>query len=370
MFDFIRSRINTLLGISNGIKAVYVETVGACTNRCYCCPSRGGKAEQGKMSDETFKLIISKLKEINYNEELHIYGQCEPFLDKDILSKIYYAHEELPDAKIVLISNFTVLNDHIIDEILKAPIYNFSTSVYGLDFDTYKKTAGSGNFKLFFINLVKFLKKYAQINPYSFAVYIIHSEFMDHDIDFIRHFLFNIAPARLIQEGRIMSLFNTIFNKLKRTKKYFTPCNYTDLKITSDGEMVSCPCDAENLLRVGNITEDKTIYEIYNSKIAKNLRKKMLYSNSKDAYCQYCDSRRGGTLFDYLFPMFKTTKIVGSEKDQYNHKLRAQRNTAEEMQEKLVMFNQIFKDNEEDKWIEALEELRKDFYTKKQTVNI
>ena len=308
MFDYIKSRVKTLLGISDGIKAVYVETIGACTNRCFCCPSRSGKTKQTKMSEETFQLIISKLKEINYKEELHIYGQCEPFLDKDIINKIYYAHKELPDAKIVLISNFTVLNDKIINEILKAPIYNFSTSVYGLDFDTYKKTAGSNNFKLFFINLVKLLKKYAQINPYSFAIYIIHSEFMDHDIDFIRHFLFNIVPARFIQESKIIPFFNTTFNKLKRSKKYFTRCNYIDLKITSDGDMVSCPADAKNLLRVGNISEDKTIYEIYNSKTAKNLRKKMLYSNSKDAYCQYCDSRRGGTLFDYLFPIFKHTR--------------------------------------------------------------
>ena len=62
-------------------------------------------------------------------------------------------------------------------------------------------------------------------------------------------------------------------------------------------------------------------------------------------------------------------RIVNGEKDQYGHKLKAQRNTFEEMQEKLVVFNQIFKDDEQDKWLEALSNLRKEFYANKQTIN-
>lgn len=103
-----------------------------------------------------------------------------------------------------------------------------------------------------------------------------------------------------------------------------------------------------------------SLIEYYNNKTAREIRKKMIFSNDKEAYCQYCSFRRGDTLLNYLFPIVKKDKT-----DKYGHKLRRQRNNDENIKQKLVRFNEIFKDGEEDKWLDALENLRQEYYAGK-----
>lgn len=361
MFNLLKERINTLRGIStSGFTRVFIETQGSCTNKSYMCPNRSGnQSYRGKMSDETFKLIIAKLKEVDYSHELHLYTQNEPFLDKSIIEKIYYAKQQLPNAKIILISNFTVLNDDLIDKILKAPIYNFSCSVYALDAENYKEITGRNNFKNAFINQVKFLKKYGLTIPFSYANYIIHSPGAMKDIEFIKHYIFDIAPVSFAQEGKVSTIFSSMHDKLKPTNKFYSDCIYTGLRFSENGNIGICNCDKDDLLTIENIYSlTGTLKDLYNSPKARSYRKRMFSFNVKDRknYCQYCDFRRSQTLLDYLL----CKKI--NQNDKYKHKLKTQRNSNEEINKKFQKFNEIFKDGEEEKWIEILENLRKDFY--------
>lgn len=255
MFKYLKERFNVFRGVStSSFTHVFIETLGACTNKCFMCPNRSGNQQnRGKMSNETFELIIKKLKEVSFSGELHLYAQNEPFLDTKIIDKIYYANKELPDAKIILISNFTALNDKLIDEILKAPIFNFSCSLYALDRDNYQKITQKDNFKLSFINQVKFLKKYATSVPFSYANYIIHSQAAMKDMDFITNYIFDIAPISFAQEGTCVPLFNSTHEKLKQSKKYFTDCIYTRIRFSENGDISTCSCDKDCLMKIGNI---------------------------------------------------------------------------------------------------------------------
>lgn len=364
-FNYLKERINTLSGVSTrNFGDIYIETTANCTNDCFMCPRQGIK-HYGTMKKDTFELVIQKLKDINYKGQIHLYGQGEPFLDKDIIKKIYYVKENLPDNNIILISNFTVLNDSLIDEIVKAPIHNLSCSVYALTEESYKKICKRNNFKLAFINQVKFMKKYAQQVPFSFAFYIVNNDYIAQDFDFMKYYFSQIVPCSLFQISSLLSLFNSKHAQLKKSKKYFSPCIYNDMKISSDGVISSCPCDAENKLEIGHIFHDKeSLKEIYNNEKAREFRKKMLYSNEADSYCQFCAFRRGSTLFEYMLPIFKKKSVIF---DPYGHKLEKSVYSKEQIQNKLKIFNDIFKDDEEDNWINSLKILRENFYETERT---
>ncbi len=362
MLKFFKERLTKLQGKSTcGFTHVLIETIDACTNNCYMCPNYDKTPTRGVMSDETFELIISKLKEVSFSGELHLYAQNEPFIDKKIIDKIYYANQELPNSKIVLISNFTILNDDLIDKILDAPIYNFSCSLYALDKENYLEICKKDNFEKSFINQVKFLKKYALKIPYSYANYIIHTPAAMKDMDFITNYIFNIAPLSFAQEGKVAPIFSSVHDKLKQSNLYYSDCVYTRLRFSENGDMSSCPCDIKGILNIGNIYDiNVSLLDAYNSKKARELRKRMFSFDTKNRQnaCQYCAFRRSENIFEFLFGK----KI--NENDKYNHKLRTQRNSNEQIQNKLTKFNEIFKDGEEDKWLGALENLRKEFYAK------
>lgn len=362
MLNFFKERLNSLRGISTtGFTHVFVETFGACTNRCYMCPTATVKPHNGVMSDETFKLIISKLKEANFDGELHLYAQNEPFLDKKIIERIYYANKEIPKCKIIMISNFTFMNEELMDEILKAPIYNLSCSMYALDRTNYEKICRRDNFKSSFINQIKFLKKYAEKIPYSYANYIMDTPYVHEDIDFINHYIFDIAPLGFCQEGKVLPLFGSLNNDVKPSKWFYSSCIYTRLKFTANGDISSCPADCGNSIKIGNVNDNKNLKSIYNGKAARDLRKRMLYSNSKEAYCQICFFRRSQSLISYFLPFLHKT----NSNDLFNHKLRTQRNSNEQIKEKLVKFNEIFKDGEEEHWVDVINNLRTEFYSHK-----
>ena len=268
MLKNLKEKIKYLKGLPvDTFRDIYIETVATCTNNCFMCPRHDVK-HYGFMSDEMFKNIIKKLKEINYSGNVHLYGQGEPFLDKKIIDKIYYIKSELPNSNIILISNFTVLNDEFIDKILKAPIKNFSCSAYALTDETYGKITGrKNNFKNSFINQVKFLKKYGEKIPFSFAYYIMDTKTFDNDFEFMIDYFFNTVPAAFLQLDLVSTLFNSKHEKLLPTRNYFSDCIYTILKISYDGLISICPCDVENKMAVGKINEENNLKEIYFSNL-------------------------------------------------------------------------------------------------------
>lgn len=350
-------RMKTLSGISpSGFKHVYLETMGFCTNSCFMCPRQSTPSKKGRMSNALFECAIEKLKACNFSGELHLYGQGEPFLDKKILERILYAKKELPKAKIVMISNFTTLNDRIIERIVNSPIDSLSCTCYAFQPELYKTICGKDNFKSFFINLAKFLKLFAETIPFSFACYANYLPSYE-DADFLNNFLFNYVPASYIQTGHTVALFNSTHSALEPSRWYYSPCVYTDLKIDSNGVLASCPCDAGNLLKIGDLSQSESLAEIYNSERAKKLRKRMLYSTKQDAYCQKCAFRRSQSLVSYLLGR-------NSPSDTFKNKIKTKKNSHAEIKDKLRIFNSLFPSGREEEWLTTLSTIRSDFYNK------
>lgn len=91
---------------------VEIETVNRCNGVCSFCPVsvKNEQRTYAIMEESVFRNIIDQLAELNYAGRLSIFSNNEPLLDKRIIEFHKYAREKLPNARMHLYTNGTLLN--------------------------------------------------------------------------------------------------------------------------------------------------------------------------------------------------------------------------------------------------------------------
>lgn len=109
--ETINYRVEKMQGKDILFDHVEIETVNRCNGGCEFCPvsKKNDTREYKEMSRELFEHIIDQLSELNYSGKLALFSNNEPFLDEDIIDKHRYAREKLPNARIHLFTNGTLL---------------------------------------------------------------------------------------------------------------------------------------------------------------------------------------------------------------------------------------------------------------------
>lgn len=369
----INNRLKTLTGRPHELNAVFVETTRACTNRCYMCPARKREEQFGVLSDKNFKKVIDELSSYNYSKQLHLYGQSEPFADKKIFDRIDYARDKLPDANIVIISNFVNLNDKNIDRLVNSPITRLTTSIYAFDSDSYKKICGRDHFKRAIINLIKFSKKWAKDQPYNFTINLISSEFNKHDSEFIEYFL-DQFPC---DERSVPALFNLrgVLEKSK-TQMNFDPWIYSLVKVDVNGDMSCCVIDVDSKLLMGNIAND-SLMDVFHSQKAQKIRNDLFYGRGCNGvdFCDNCEFSNQNKLMYFFVPHYNTIqhKIYSllniTSPGKYGQiGYKKVKNSTQQVKEKLICFEGLF-NGDSDSWLNIILELRNEFYSSNKVRN-
>lgn len=100
---------------------VEIETINRCNGSCDFCPVSKNKdtREYKEMPQKLFENIIQQLNRINYSGRLALFSNNEPFLDKYILERHRYAREMLPNARMHLFTNGTLLTVDKFVELMK-----------------------------------------------------------------------------------------------------------------------------------------------------------------------------------------------------------------------------------------------------------
>lgn len=90
---------------------VEIETINRCNGNCSFCPvnRKNDTRKIAKMSRSLFENIIEQLANIDYKGKLALFSNNEPFLDKNIIEKHEYARKKLPNARMHLFTNGTLL---------------------------------------------------------------------------------------------------------------------------------------------------------------------------------------------------------------------------------------------------------------------
>lgn len=90
---------------------VEIETINRCNGNCSFCPvsKQNDTRSLAKMSQTLFETIIDQLADLNYIGRLALFSNNEPFLDETIIDKHAYARKKLPNARMHLFTNGTLL---------------------------------------------------------------------------------------------------------------------------------------------------------------------------------------------------------------------------------------------------------------------
>jgi len=93
-------------------KIIELETINRCNSKCQFCPVNATVPQRPKkyMSNELFHKIINELKTMNFVGQICMFSANEPFLDPNIIDRIKFAKINLPNAKMNITSNGSMLN--------------------------------------------------------------------------------------------------------------------------------------------------------------------------------------------------------------------------------------------------------------------
>ena len=90
---------------------IEIETINRCNGSCDFCPVNRNvdPREKAVMSESLFFNIVCQLEQLNYSGRFTTFSNNEPLLDERIIKFNKYAREHLPNARIHLFTNGTLL---------------------------------------------------------------------------------------------------------------------------------------------------------------------------------------------------------------------------------------------------------------------
>lgn len=119
LFEIARYRYFTdkyihTLDIEKGLplfQYIEIETLNRCNGKCTFCPVNVNQPQRpyAKMTWELFEKIIGELESYSYSGSINLFSNNEPFLDERILDWMRYTKEKLPDAKLIMFTNGSLL---------------------------------------------------------------------------------------------------------------------------------------------------------------------------------------------------------------------------------------------------------------------
>ncbi len=235
---------------------VSVETINKCNCTCSFCPVNKNIDPRPfqKMSEELFHKIIAELREVDYDGYLSLYINNEPFVDTRIEDWYRYAKEQLPNAKMLLYTNGSLMSRERFDKIApyidKMIINNYSEKL-----SLHKNIA----------DLYEYIKS--------------KKEYRDRDITIQIRYIHEILTNRVGDAP----------NKKER-KVIHWECimPYTDITIFPSGVVGLCCSDALEKTDYGNVAEEN-LWNIWGSEQFKTLRKTIGRDRNDYNFCKGCD---------------------------------------------------------------------------------
>lgn len=115
-------------------RLVELETMNKCNSTCAFCPVNRDADPRPtiRMSDDLFRKIVDDLAANDYADQVNLFSNNEPFLDKRIFDFAEYARQRLPRATLQIFTNGTALDPAKTVRILRSidilRINNYSTT--------------------------------------------------------------------------------------------------------------------------------------------------------------------------------------------------------------------------------------------------
>lgn len=234
--------------------AVEIEIASDCNRKCAYCPnSKFARPEQGRMEERLFRRILNQLSDIRFKGRISYHFYNEPLLSPDLDLFTALTREVLPDSRIELFTNGTLLGKERLTRLLDLGVHKFTVTRHaGANLSAFEKALSE---------LDKNLKERIRYKSHEDLIYT--------------------------SRGGLVPGFTTFKVQTPLKRQCFVPLSVS--VITVKGNVVPCFEDylQENVM--GNVDE-RHFGEIWTSPKYVEFREK-LKRGERDAYpvCRSCD---------------------------------------------------------------------------------
>lgn len=268
---------------------VRIETCTKCNYKCKFCPhSTTFKREKIIMSNSMFFMLLKKIKEqAPQITECTISGFGEAFLDPELINKIYSA--QLLGYNIHILTNGSLLNKKIIDQLFKTQIKDIRISLHTIFYKEYKKITGAS---LRYFNNVLMIIDYIIHHPKKLDTKLILTcdviKENDKNINYlIQRYANNVDLLEIWRPHNWGNWGN--YRKNTRDKISCGRPENGPIQIQVDGTVNMCCFDYNGELLLGDL-KIQSLQEIFSSEPIKRIKNFHSNIESKDTIlCSSCD---------------------------------------------------------------------------------
>ena len=269
----------------NKYKKIYIEITNICNLNCSFCSTT--KKEKKNMTLEEFKVILEKIKDYTNYIYLHVKG--EPLLHPQIIDFIKEADKN--HLKVNLTTNGTLLKKYA-KELGKCKNLNkMNISLHS-----------ENNISTYFEDIFESVKDLSQKTTVIYRIWTLKNQELDEKstkiVDKIKKY-YNLSTEtveKIKQENNIKINSQIYVDKDNEfewpTINSHKSCGYcyalkTQIAILVDGTIVPCCLDAEGIVNLGNIFEER-IEEIQQKDKYRKLKKSFQDRNPSEELCRSC----------------------------------------------------------------------------------
>ncbi|MBT5873500.1 MAG: radical SAM protein [Candidatus Latescibacteria bacterium] len=276
-----------------------IMTKSGCNASCVFCPSGKPflKVSHGVMPDELYENIVdeaAKHRILRFAPFL----QNEPLRDPKIHERVAYARKKLPRySQVRLISNGALLTEEMGRNLIDAGLTKLIISIQSIEKDVYEETMRGLTFEQTMENVMQFVElkeRLGKKNP-DFEVWMVRTAYVEKKLK--EHKDFWSSKGIKLKARKLNNQANPDLEQSMRERgdipvdawEYAQSCSIPFWRawVTWTGDMILCCADWHRSTVLGNINES-SIEEIWNGRLYKEHRDRMLSGDVSGTLCQDC----------------------------------------------------------------------------------
>lgn len=327
------------LNIKNEIakvpKNTLIELTNACNHACIFCYNPIMKRKTSNLDFETYEDYIDSCYKEGV-EEVGLYSTGEPFMTKNLDQYIQLAKNK-GIKRLYISTNGSLATLDKVKRCIEAGLDSIKFSINAGTKETYKTIHGYDDFEKVIKN-IKEIYNYKVANKINLDLMssFVYTDLTYPEIDLFKknyNFLFNemiFIPSgnqggrfiknreKIISKDKEKELENNLLEKIPNK-----PCEmiWNRLHLTAEGFMTACCTDYENDLTFKKFTKNDTLFNQFNSKKIKDLRKKHLNNSLDGTICKSCIYNKDFEYNKILPNSFKEKNSLSKKKIE-SHKQR------------------------------------------------
>lgn len=282
-------------------KVLRIEPASKCNLGCVHCPTGTIEMKRGIMSLDIFSKILIEIKENRENiKVIVLYHGGEPFLNKNFFKMVEQIKEINNNFYIKTVSNGTVLNETIINQLVSSDIDLIEFSLDGYSSEDSEKIRKKSSTNKIIENIKKILEKKKELKS-KLKIQICNTQFifdkknsaLPKTPDWITEIFKNKDVTYknffAMQWPSMHDKELTDFDKILFSENDKDYCDHVvnTITIRSDGSVVPCCYDLTTELNMGNIMNN-SLENIWNDSDYDKLRNS-IKSKKYISICKNCN---------------------------------------------------------------------------------